>query len=42
MITKQLTSTGLMWTHYLQTCTYADNSFASPYELTYVRTPKVL
>ena len=30
MIAKQLTGTGLMWTHYLQTCTYAFNSFASP------------
>ena len=30
MITKQLTGKGLMWTHYLQACTYAYNSFASP------------
>ena len=49
MITKQLTDTGLMWTHYLQTRTYSCNSFASPalnefspFQLTYGRTPKVL
>ena len=48
MIAKQLTGTGLMWTHYLQTCTYAYNSFASPtlkaigpFQLTYGRLPKV-
>ena len=29
MITKQLTGTGQMRTHYLQTCTYAYTSFAT-------------
>ena len=29
MIAKQLTGTGQMQTHYLQTCSYAYNSFAS-------------
>ena len=38
-----------MWNHYLQTCTYAYNSFASPglnglspFQLTYSRPQKVL
>ena len=30
MIAKQLTTTVQMWTHCLQACTYAYNSFASP------------
>ena len=29
IIVKQSTGTGQMWTHYLQTCAYACNSFAS-------------
>ena len=48
MIGKQLTGTGQMWTHYLQTCTYAYNSFASPalnglnpFQLTFGRPQKV-
>ena len=49
MIIKQLTDKGWMWTKYLQTCTYAYNSFASPvlhglspFQLTYCRPPNVL
>ena len=30
MIVKLLTGKGSMWTHYLQMCTYACISFASP------------
>ena len=46
---KQLTGTGLMWAHYLQTCTYPYSSFASPalnrlslFQLTYGRSLKIL
>ena len=49
MIVKQLTGTGQMLTHYLQTCQYAYNSFASqtlndlsPFPLMFGRPPKVL
>ena len=46
---EQPPGTGQMWTHYLQTCTYACNSFASPtldqlgpFQLMFGRFPKVL
>ena len=49
MMVKQQTGTGLMFTHYLQTCTYAYNSVAnqalnglSPFQLIYGGPPKVL
>ena len=49
MITKQLTGTGKIWTHYLQPCTYAYNSFMrsalnslSPFQLAYGRPSKAL
>ena len=49
MITKLFVGTGLMWTHYLQTFTYAFKDLASPalnvlnpFHITYGRLPKVL
>ena len=48
MIAKQLTGTGLIWTHYLQTCIYAYNGPSpalnglSPFQLNYSRPPQVL
>ena len=49
MIARQLTGTSQMWTHYLQACSYAYNSFSSPalrglhpFQLTHSRPQKVL
>ena len=49
IIAKQLSGTGQMWAHYLLTCTYACNSFASPalngirqLQLNFGRSPKFL
>ena len=49
MNVKWLTSTGLIWTHYLQMFTSAYNHFASPalnglspFQLTYGRHPNIL
>ena len=49
MIAKQLSGTGQMWTHYLQTFTIACNSFASPaldrlspFQLTFGRCPQII
>ena len=49
MSAEQLTGTGQMLTHYLQTCTYAYNSFAGPavsglrqFQIIYDRPLKVL
>ena len=49
MFAKQLTGTNQTWTHYLQTCTYTCNRFASPeidglgpFQLTFGRPPKFL
>ena len=49
MIAKQFTSTGKIYTNYLQTCTYAYNSFlspelnvSSPFQLTFGRLTKIV
>ena len=49
MIAEQLTGTGQMGTHYLQTCTYSYHNFASPaldwlnpFQLIFGRAPKSL
>ena len=48
MTVKQLTDAGQVWTHYLQTCTHAYNSFAtsalnglSPFQITFGKPLKV-